>query len=63
MTGEEIKMIKIRASLADYVASEGCSCCQNVDDHNKAAKELAKLLDIPEYDDHSGYDFYKFKTK
>lgn len=63
MTGEELKLIKIRGALADYIASEGCSCCQSIPEHNKAAKELATLLDVPEYDDGSGYNFYKFRTK
>lgn len=54
---------EIRNAFADYVASEGCSCCQNIDKHNEAAARLGKLLKVPKYDDGSGFDFYKFKSK
>jgi len=54
---------KIRNALADYISSEGCSCCQNVSVHEEAEKRLAELLDVPMYSDGSGYDFYKFKTE
>lgn len=55
--------IEIRSALADYIASEGCGCCENKPKHEKAAKKLAKLLDVPAYGDGSGYNFYKFKTR
>jgi hypothetical protein len=54
--------IEIRQALADYISSEGCSCCQSIDRHNKAEAELANLLDVPKYSDGSGYDFSKFET-
>jgi methionine aminopeptidase len=53
----------IRRAVADYMASEGCSCCQNREKHEAARKELAELLDVPAYDDESGYDFPRFRTK
>jgi hypothetical protein len=53
----------IITALADYMASEGCSCCQNVDAHEKAKEKLGKLLRVPKYEDGSGYDFYRFRTK
>jgi hypothetical protein len=53
----------VRKAVADYMSSEGCSCCQDEDGHKKHKKVLAKLLDVPMYDDKSGYDFYQFKTK
>ena len=58
---EELKAI--RAALADYMASEGCGCCENTDEHNAAEARLAKLLRVPAYDDNSGFDFGKFRTK
>lgn len=52
----------LRAAVADYMYSEGCSCCQNVDAHVEHKKELAKLLRVPKYPDGSGYDFNKFRS-
>lgn len=54
---------KIRTALADYMNSEGCGCCEDHKDHDKAEEILAKLLDVPAYKDYSGYDFGKFGTK
>jgi hypothetical protein len=54
---------QIRQALADYMASEGCSCCENTEEHSAAAKRLGELLDIPTYTDGSGIDFYQFRTK
>lgn len=34
----------IREALADYIASEGCSCCRNTEAHEDAARRLGKLL-------------------
>lgn len=53
----------LRKAVADYMNSEGCSCCQNVDAHEKHKAELARLLHVPKYPDGSGYDFSKFRTK
>lgn len=53
----------IRQALADYIWSEGCSCCRNQEQHDVAAQQLAKLLRVPKYNDGSGYDFYKFRTR
>ena len=52
----------IRQVFADYRRSEGCSCCQNVDNHEKHTAKLAGLLDVPMYDDGSGYDFNQFSS-
>lgn len=54
---------KIRRALADYMASEGCSCCQDSEAHREQEKVLAKLLRVPKYKDGSGYNFPKFRTK
>lgn len=53
---------QIRQAVADYIASEGCSCCQNIRRHKEAKKRLAVLLNVPAYPDGSGYDFGKFES-
>jgi len=55
-------LVEIRRAFADYVASEGCSCCQNTEAHEKAARRLGKLLKVPRYRDGSGYQFGRFAT-
>jgi hypothetical protein len=59
---EELKA-QLRTAIADYMISEGCSCCQDTEKHNEAAENIAKLLDVEPYEDGSGYDFYKYKTE
>lgn len=49
---------KIKIAFSDYVRSEGCSCCRNIDDHKDAEVRLGELLDYPKYEDGSGYNFY-----
>lgn len=61
MTPAERK--KIRTAVADYMGSEGCSCCRDVDGHEVHKAALAKLLNVPKYSDGSGYNFEKFRTK
>ena len=56
MTKDGLKKA-IREALADYVRSEGCSCCRNNEEHDAAARRLAKLLEIPLYKDESGVDW------
>jgi hypothetical protein len=53
--------VALRQAVADYIGSEGCSCCQG-DEHDQHAKRLAELLDVPPYSDGSGYDFSPFRT-
>ena len=53
----------IREAIADYIASEGCSCCQDTPKHEAALRRLAILLDVPEYSDGSGYDFYRYASE
>lgn len=57
---KEIK--EIRTAVADYMYSEGCSCCEG-NDHGEHKARLGKLLKVPPYSDGSGYDFSKFRTK
>jgi len=54
---------QMRTAIADYMASEGCSCCRDDEGHRKHAEKLAKLLRVPKYKDGSGYDFSKYRTK
>jgi len=56
------KQQMIRQAIADYMYSEGCSCCEDVDAHREHRKRLARLLFVPMYPDKSGYDFGRFRT-
>lgn len=62
LTKNQAKLDVIRQAVADYMRSEGCSCCRNIAKHEDAVRRLAGLLDVPMYDDGSGYDFNKFST-
>ena len=53
----------LRQAVADYMESEGCSCCQDVDAHKKHKRRLAKMLKVEAYEDGSGFDFSKYRTK
>ena len=53
---------EIRKAFADYVVSEGCSCCRDEDAHQESGKRLAELLNIPTYEDNSGFNFSSFRT-
>lgn len=54
---------ELRRAVADYMYSEGCSCCRDIDAHTNALVRLAEMLDIPKFSDGSGFDFYKFRTR
>lgn len=56
-------LLEIRQVFADYYASEGCSCCQNIEAHKEANLKLAKLLDAEIYEDGSGVDWNKYRSK
>lgn len=62
---DELKAFKkeIRQSIADYISSEGCGCCEDREAHKGHAERLAKLLNVKKYSDKSGYDFSKYKSK
>lgn len=62
LTKNQAKLDVIRQAVADYMRSEGCSCCRNIEAHEEAKRKLAGLLNVPMYDDGSGYDFNKFAT-
>lgn len=50
-------------ALADYILSEGCRCCQDIEKHKEAEERLGKLLKVPKYSDGSGRDFARFRTQ
>lgn len=58
MTQKELSAL--RTAVADYMSSEGCSCCQDYEKHDLDKRRLGELLDVPMYEDGSGYDFTKF---
>lgn len=61
MLSDELK--KIRTAVADYMSTEGCGCCRDVDGHKDNKATLATLLKVPKYKDGSDYNFHKFKSK
>lgn len=62
--GDKLRAFKkeVRKAVADYMRSEGCSCCRDIDAHKEHEKVLAKLLNVPMYDDESGFNFTKFHS-
>ena len=52
----------IRRAVADYMRSEGCTCCQDTLAHRLHAERLAKLLKVPRYKDKSGWNFARYRT-
>ncbi|MFA5132486.1 MAG: hypothetical protein WC444_04180 [Candidatus Paceibacterota bacterium] len=58
-----VDLESVRTAVADYMESEGCSCCRDVDNHSIHNAVLAKLLHVRKYKDGSGYDFGKYVSK
>lgn len=56
------KLGEIRQALADYMYSEGCSCCRDTEAHEEAAERLGKLLNVRRYEDGEGRDFFSYRT-
>lgn len=54
---------QIRQAVANYMQSECCTCCQNVGAGEDNKTTLALLLNVPMYEDRSGWDFSKFKSE
>lgn len=52
-----------RHLIAVLVATEGCGCCGDSERHDAALAELAKMLDVPPYDDGSGHKWYDYAKK
>lgn len=55
-------LVEIRTAVADYMRSEGCSCCRDQSAHEEAEERLAKLLGVEKYSDGSGYNFDVYTT-
>lgn len=53
---------EVREAVANYMQSEGCSCCQNITAHEMHTKVLGELLNVDKYSDDSGYEFSKYRT-
>jgi hypothetical protein len=53
---------EIRKNVVNYMRSEGCSCCQDIDKHRENKAKLAELLNVPPYSDNSGFDFSQFRS-
>jgi len=58
---------KVREAVANYMSSEGCSCCQDYDRHKIHKQVLGELLDVEpqqfDNEDEPYYNFYKYKSK
>lgn len=52
---------ELRHAMADLMRSAGCGCCRNDNLYDDAQERIAKLLNVPKYKDHSGYNFDKFR--
>ena len=59
---EKIKS-DLRQAVADYMRSEGCSCCQDIEGHRQHTKRIAELLGVAPYSDNSGFDFTPYRTE
>jgi methionine aminopeptidase len=53
---------EIRRLVADYMRSEGCSCCRDSEAHDIHTVALAKALGVRKYGDGSGYDFARHRS-
>jgi len=51
------KIDELKNCFQGYWQSEGCSCCQNVDEHKHYSNSIGELLNFPKHSDDSGYDF------
>ena len=54
---------EIRQAFADYHATEGCSCCEDINGHEKADNRLAELLNPEPYNNGSGFAWEKYQSK
>lgn len=60
---ERAIIARIRKAVANYMFTEGCSCCRNYEGHKHNKEVLGKLLNVPRYQDHSGYNFDRFVSR
>ena len=54
---------ELRTAIANYMSSEGCSCCRDDDKHDEHEEVIAKLLNVKKYEDGSGYYFSRYESK
>ena len=59
---EEFKK-EILELIANYMRSEGCTCCQNREEHEDVKRRLGELLDCGKYDGEDEYNFNQYTTK
>jgi hypothetical protein len=52
----------VRAAVAAYMRSEGCSCCRDNAAHERHTAALGRLLNVRKYKDGSGYDFARYEA-
>ena len=57
----KVSIVELRAAVANYLRSEGCSCCEGID-HEEHKAALAKLLGVRKYKDGSGYNFAHYEA-
>lgn len=58
------RLVALRQAVADYMESEGCSCCRDHEAHPLHRKRLAELLSVPPHkDDPDYYDFSPYRTE
>lgn len=53
---------ELRRLIADYMRSEGCSCCRDSEAHERHATAIAKAIGVRKYSDGSGYDFTRYRS-
>lgn len=58
-----VSLQDVRQAVADYMYAEGCSCCRDIEGHERAGNRLGELLDVEQYSDGSGYDFTKYRSE
>lgn len=56
-----VSLVELRAAVANYMRSEGCSCCEG-SDHAEHKAAVAKMLGVRKYKDGSGYDFAHYEA-
>ena len=59
MTKKELDAL--RTAVADYMRSEGCSCCQDREAHKKHRARLGELLNVGSED--GWHDFTPFRSE
>jgi selenocysteine lyase/cysteine desulfurase len=57
-----VSVADARQAVADYINSEGCSCCA-ADNHTECEDRLAELLKPQRHKDDSGWDWTKEATE